>query len=346
MNLLSVVDAGGRLPAPVDVFALATAGVVTFATCWPLRRLAVRFDILDRPGRHKSHAKPVPYLGGVAIWMGTLGALAFFDLHQTWIPTLFAVLVALGIADDLLSIGVASRVFVQVALAVAAAGLGAVWHITDSTALNAIVSVVWIVAITNSLNLLDNMDGLASTVGATGLLVVAFIDPGQATFQLALAGALIGFLFVNMPPARMYMGDAGSLMVGFGLAVATISAANHARGLHSLVLIVGPVAVAVFDTALVIASRIRTGRPIQLGGRDHFSHRLQLQGWSPELVLCASAGAAAAAGFAAYLASSYPETTAWLALPLVAAGASAWWWLLKIDPYANEKPAVVEAVSA
>jgi UDP-GlcNAc:undecaprenyl-phosphate/decaprenyl-phosphate GlcNAc-1-phosphate transferase len=346
MDWLWTARTGGRFPPPVDVVALATAAAITFAACWPLRQLALHFEILDRPGRHKAHAKPVPYLGGVAIWMGALGALAVFDLHQTWIPALFAVLVALGIADDLLTIGVASRLFVQVSLAVAAVGLGAVWHITDSTALNAIVSVVWIVGLTNSLNLLDNMDGLASTVGATGLLVVAFIDPGQTTFQLALAGALIGFLFVNMPPARMYMGDAGSLMVGFGLAVATISAANHARGLHSLVLIVGPVAVAVFDTMLVITSRIMSGRPIQLGGRDHFSHRLQLQGWSPELVLAASAGAAAAAGFAAYLASTYPVTTAWLALPLAAACASAWWWLLKIDPYANERPAVVDAFSA
>jgi UDP-GlcNAc:undecaprenyl-phosphate GlcNAc-1-phosphate transferase len=334
------------LPDPVHLVALAVAAAIAFTACWPLRHLAFRFEILDRPGAHKSHAKPVPYLGGVAIWMGTLGALAVFDIHQTWIPALFAVLVALGIADDLLNIGVASRLFVQIALAVAAVGLGAAWHITNSTALNAIVSVVWIVGLTNSLNLLDNLDGLASTVAATGLLVVAFIDPSRATYELALVGALIGFLFVNMPPARMYMGDAGSLMVGFGLAVATISGANHARGLHSLVLLVGPAAVAVFDTALVIASRIMSGRPIQLGGRDHFSHRLRLQGWSPELVLAASAGAAAAAGFAAYLASSYPGTTAWLALPLVAAGASAWWWLLKIDPYGAERPVVVDAVSA
>jgi UDP-GlcNAc:undecaprenyl-phosphate GlcNAc-1-phosphate transferase len=144
----------------------------------------------------------------------------------------------------------------------------------------------------------------------------------------------------------MYMGDAGSLMVGFGLAVATISGANHARGLHSLVLLVGPVAVAVFDTVLVIVSRIRSGRPIQLGGRDHFSHRLQLQGWSRELVLGASAVAAAASGFAAYLASTYPGTTAWLALPLVVAGGAAWWWLLKVDPYAEQRPAVVEPMSA
>ena len=77
------------------------------------------------------------------------------------------------------------------------------------------------------------------------------------------------------------MGDAGSLMLGFGVAVGTISAANSTHGLHSFVILAFPVALALFDTSLVIVSRLTTGRPVQLGGQDHFSHRLRLLGWSP-----------------------------------------------------------------
>lgn len=342
-----VAPAGGSPHGPglTEVLTLLVAAAVTLMACWPLRRLALKFGILDRPGLHKSHWRPVPYLGGVAIWAGAVSAQALFHAGSRMV-ILLTIVLALGIADDLFNVRVAWKLVTQFSVALAAIGLGSVWRITDSPVLNAMVSVVWIVGLTNSFNLLDNMDGLAATVAATGLLVLTVVNPAHAPFTLALAGGLIGFLVLNWPPARMFMGDAGSLMIGFGLALATISAANQAHGLHSLVVMVGPVAVAVFDTALVIVSRLVTGRPIQLGGRDHFSHRLQLQGWSRRQILAASAGAAAFCGLATYLANSYPDATAWLALPFIAVGGVVWMWLLSFDPYVLEKPVVVEGTGA
>jgi UDP-GlcNAc:undecaprenyl-phosphate GlcNAc-1-phosphate transferase len=231
-------------------------------------------------------------------------------------------------------------------VAVATVALGLSWQVTDSALLNATVSVVWIVGLTNAFNLLDNMDGLASTVAVPGLLALAVIDPAGAPLTLALAGAAVGFLVVNWPPARMFMGDAGSLMIGFALALMTMAAANHARGAHSAVLIAGPVLVAVFDTVLVIVSRLLSGRPIQLGGRDHFSHRLRLRGWSHRQVLAGSGIAACLGGLATCLSSTYPGASAWVALPLVLGGGAIWFWLLRIDPYGWEQPLFAEVSGA
>src|SRR5260370_7735743 len=107
---------------------------------------------------------------------------------------------------------------------------------------------------------------------------------------LPLAGAAIGFLIINRPYAKMYMGDTGSLMLGFGVAIGSIWAANSTHGLHSFVILSFPVAIAVFDTSLVIVSRLTTGRPVQLGGQDHFSHRLRLLGLSPSVTLAVTSG--------------------------------------------------------
>jgi UDP-GlcNAc:undecaprenyl-phosphate/decaprenyl-phosphate GlcNAc-1-phosphate transferase len=339
--------AAASLPASLlDMLPLLlTAAGLTVVACWPLRAIALRFGVLDRPAQRKSHPEPTPYLGGVGIWLGTLAALTLFR-SETRRPSLLAAAVALGVADDLLGISVSRKLIAETALAGFAVALGVAWQVTDSPLLNGAVSLLWIVGLTNAFNLLDNMDGLAATVAAPGLMVLAVIDPADAPFTLALAGAVVGFLTLNWPPATMFMGDAGSLMIGFGLGLATIAAANHAHGLHSLVFMVGPVLVALFDTLLVIVSRLLSGRPIQLGGTDHFSHRLRLQGWSRRQVLAGSAITATLGGVATYLAATYPVAIAWLAVPLLVAGAAAWFWLLKVDPYGWEKPVVAEVSSA
>jgi UDP-GlcNAc:undecaprenyl-phosphate GlcNAc-1-phosphate transferase len=321
------------------------AAAITVVACWPLRVAALRFGMLDRPAGRKSHRTPMPYLGGVGIWAGTLTALSLFR-GEVRRPVLLTAVLALGVADDLLGISVSAKLVGEFAVAVATVALGLSWHVTDSALLNATVSAVWIVGLTNAFNLLDNMDGLASTVAVPGLLALAVIDPSGAPLTLALAGAAVGFLVVNWPPARMFMGDAGSLMIGFALALTTMSAANHARGAHSALLIAGPVLVAVFDTLLVIVSRLLSGRPIQLGGRDHFSHRLRLRGWSYRQVLAGSGIAAFLGGLATCLSSTYPAAGAWVALPLLLGGGAIWFWLLRIDPYGWEQPAVAEVSSA
>ena len=299
---------------------------------------------MDRPGPRKAHRQPIPYLGGAALLLGLVAATALGR------PSLFAVLVllalvtALGVFDDLWHAAVTTKLAIEGSVAVAAVMLGFSWHITDSWILNAGLSVLWLVGLTNSFNLLDNMDGLTSTVAVVALVGVAFIRPGTAELALPLAGCLLAFLLINLPPARMFLGDAGSLTVGFAMGLVTIGAPNSAHGLHSLLLLVFPVALALFDTSLVIVSRLREGLPIQLGGRDHFSHRLQLLGWTERQVLAAALVATAAGVLAAFLAGQYPLAVAWLGVPIAVLFLLGWVRLLAVDPYrraAGARPEVV-----
>jgi UDP-N-acetylmuramyl pentapeptide phosphotransferase/UDP-N-acetylglucosamine-1-phosphate transferase len=318
------------------------AFVVTLATLLPLRRIALGFKIMDVPGPRKAHKEPVPYLGGVAILIGA-GVSVLLLRPDLWPALLMLVYVmALGLVDDLKYLPVWLKLVGEIAVAVVAVRLGFSWHITDSTELNAAFSVLWIVGLTNSFNLLDNMDGLSSTAAACSLVMIAALVPATAGLALPLAGGAIGFLVINRPRARMYMGDAGSLMLGFGVAIGTISAANSTRGLHSFVILSFPVALALFDTSLVIVSRLMTGRPVQLGGTDHFSHRLRRLGWSPYVILAVTVWASSIAWACAALALLYPLTEAWLAVPIALAFVAAWAALLQIDPYASAVQPKVE----
>lgn len=324
-------------------FALATA--ITLMAAIPIRWIAIRYGILDRPRAHKTHSDPVPYLGGLAIWLGMIVSLAVISPSHRGIAALLTVILLLGLIDDVFGASVTSKLVIEIGLAIAVVGLGFVWHITDSYLLNAGISLLWIVGLTNAFNLLDNMDGLTSTVAVAGLVGIAILYGGIGYFALPMAGALLGFLYWNRPPARMFMGDAGSLMVGFSLAVATIDTANTRMGLHSLALLTGPVVVALFDTSLVMVSRFLARLPVQAGGRDHFSHRLQMIGWSRPKILAAALLGAALGDAAAVLATSYPHPEAWLAVPIAAAGATAWVWLLRMNPY-SAQVRVLETASA
>ncbi len=318
------------------------AFAVTLATLLPLRRIALGFKIMDVPGPRKAHKEPVPYLGGVAILIGA--GVAILALRPDLWPVLLMLVyvMALGLVDDLKYLPVWLKLGGEVAIAVVAVRLGFSWHITDSSELNGAFSVLWIVGLTNSFNLLDNMDGLSSTAAACSLVMIAALAPSTAGLALPLAAGALGFLVINRPRARMYMGDAGSLMLGFGVAVGTILAANSTRGLHSFVILSFPVALALFDTSLVIVSRLMTGRPVQLGGQDHFSHRLRLVGWSPYVILGATIWGSSIAWACAALALLYPLAEAWLAVPIALAFVVAWGVLLRVDPYAASNQSRIE----
>jgi UDP-GlcNAc:undecaprenyl-phosphate GlcNAc-1-phosphate transferase len=308
---------------------------VTLIAIWPLRWLALRFRIMDKPGPRKSHKDPVPYLGGLAILAGVGTAIFLLNIRLRTALVLLAFVALLGLIDDIRYLPVWVKLCGEIIIASTAVALGFSWHITDSVAINDGLSVLWIVGLTNSFNLLDNMDGLASTVAAGSLVALTLLVPGWGILALPLAGGALAFLLINRPPAKMYMGDAGSLMLGFGVALTTIGAANHSVGLHSMVILAFPVAVALLDTSLVIVSRLATGRPVQLGGQDHFSHRLRLIGWSRYQVLGAAVVASVAAWAGAALAERYPVAEAFLAVPLGLAFLGAWVGLLRVDPYTS-----------
>jgi UDP-GlcNAc:undecaprenyl-phosphate GlcNAc-1-phosphate transferase len=260
------------------------------------------------------------------------GQIAFHV--ELWpVVCLLGFVAMIGLVDDMRYLSIGTKLAGEVVIASIAVVLGFSWHLTDSSAINSGVSVLWMVGLMNSINLLDNADGLASSSVACSLAAIVLLAPPSAAIAVPLAGAAIGFLFFNRPPARMYMGDSGSLMLGLGVGMSSISASNTTHGLHSLVILAFPVAVALFDTSLVIVSRLTTSRPIQLGGQDHFSHRLKLLGWSPYQVIAAAVGGSIAGWSLAILALRYPRPETWLAIPIGVALLSAWVRLLQVDPY-------------
>ncbi|MFF4348682.1 MraY family glycosyltransferase [Streptomyces sp. NPDC001530] len=252
----------------------------------PLRRFALRYGITDRPNGHKGHARPTPYLGGIAVAVVTLAAGAVTavagDSGNPCLAVLLggaAIMTVLGLIDDLRPLGPALRLGVEAAAASVVVLVGG--HPTVfGGAFDAALAVVWIVFITNAFNLLDNMDGAASSLCAVigGFLCwYAWLSgqTGLGVVLAALSGACLGFLFHNWHPARIFLGDSGSLFIGFTLASAAVVLHQDAAGLSVPAGLLATTFVATVDTALVMLSRYREARPLLQGGQDHASHRLR-----------------------------------------------------------------------
>lgn len=254
------------------------------------RRLALRLDIVDRPGGRKIHGEPTPLLGGVAIAAAAVaGVVAAGRLDPLLERILLAGggIVLLGAYDDKHPSAPGLRWWLRLlfeaclAILVLDAGVRVTflhpWVVLPA-------SLLWILAISNAFNLLDNMNGLSAGVAAIAAMTFAVltaryveIGPEQlpaATLAAALAGACLGFLPANFR-SRIFMGDAGSLFVGFVLAcLAVLGSWRSPTVPTSLVIPILILAYPIFDTILVICLRIRHGRSPVVGGRDHSSHRL------------------------------------------------------------------------
>jgi UDP-GlcNAc:undecaprenyl-phosphate GlcNAc-1-phosphate transferase len=302
------------------IFVVAT--VVVFLVTPLAIRAAIRFRLLDAPLGYKAHTRVTPYLGGAAIMAGiVVAALALSGptpgiwLNHGWAVIACAlVLLALGTADDRGSLPVVLRVAVEASLAVALYYLGHGWEIFHVGALNLALTIVWVVGVINAFNLMDNMDGAAASVAgvsALGAGVLALIS-GKYTWAplcFATAGACAGFLPYNLArPARIFMGDGGSLPVGLLIAALTMSVVRGGYPLGSSGVVVAAllVALVILDTTLVTYSRTRGRRPVFSGGRDHLTHRVVDRLGSPQavagalaltqLLVCAVAIAVARAG--------------------------------------------------
>lgn len=275
--------------------ALSFPFVVTLLMTPIAGKLAHRWDILDHPSQERHHAQVTPYLGGVAVGLGVLVVGSFMATASSsgqLVTILFGAtaMFVVGILDDRRDIGPILKLGVEFA---AAAGLwlvGVRVTLFNIDAINALVTVLWIVGITNAVNLLDNMDGLASGFSAiaSGTLFAIAAWRGDylvASFALSITGASLGFLRHNFPPARIFLGDAGSLMLGFFLASLTLKLDLVGKtGVVRTLVPVMILGVPVFDTALVVITRISERRPVYIGGIDHSSHRLSHQGLSPKYV--------------------------------------------------------------
>ena len=307
-------------------------------------RVARRYGILDQPEGHKLHELATPYLGGLAVAAGLAGvglAAAGASGQLGVVIAGAAVLTGLGFFDDWRTVGPVTKLVVEVGagLALWFSGIGA--GLFGNEVLDAALTVLWVVAVVNALNLTDNMDGLASglaAISAAGFFVIA-ADEGfllVASLAAATCGAALGFLRHNFPPAKIFLGDAGSLLFGFllaalGLKLDLIGHDGWVRSSIPLLLL----AVPLFDMVLVVIARVRDGRPVYLGGTDHSSHRLLQRGLRPRSV----ALTAYAVQAASVIAAVSLHTSGWgvvaaagvtiLALALVALG-----FLLRSAPLA------------
>ncbi len=266
-----------------------------------LRKIAFRYSVLDRPNqRHKTHQESIPYLGGLAIVIPVLllvfsGPLLFIEnsdyLLRSILILLPAVLLALvGLYDDIKNLSALSRFFVQSIIAVSAtlylSKLGYSVSISSNEIGNLLLSIFWLVGITNAFNFFDNLDG-----GATGITFVASLTlfllallGGQyliSSISLALAGASLGFLWWNRNPARIYLGDSGALFIGFILAISLLQFEPNVESRVASVLIpVFILALPIIDTSVAVVSRTLRGVSIFQGGKDHLSHRLIFLGFN------------------------------------------------------------------
>ena len=269
---------------------LASALVMAVGATPLVRRAALRLGVIDRPNYRKIHVDPIPLLGGIAIYLAFIAAVLVFG-NRYRLNELVGILVGaslvsfLGVWDDRRSLNpflkLAGQFFAASILVMSGVYIGTFpWE-----PVNIAVTLAWVVVVTNSLNLLDNMDGLSGGVGAVAAIFFLLLAAMNGQYLVgilsaALVGASLGFLAYNFNPASIFMGDAGSLFLGFVLAAVGIKL-RFPEGLQIVtwmvpVLILG---LPLFDTTLVIVSRLRRGwNPLTTPGKDHVSHRLVAMG--------------------------------------------------------------------
>ncbi len=270
----------------------ASALVLAIGATPIARHIALRLGVIDQPNARKIHINPIPLLGGVAIYGSFIAAVLLFG-NRYRLNELVSILVGaslmsfLGIWDDRRGLHPLFKLLGQFLAASILILTGVRIGTFSWEALNIALTLGWVVVITNSLNLLDNMDGLSGGIGATAaiffLLLAAMNDQYLVgALSAALVGACLGFLVYNFNPASIFMGDAGALFLGFILAAVGIKL-RFPEGIEIVtwmvpVLILG---LPLFDTALVIISRLRRGfNPLTTPGRDHTSHRLVAMGYT------------------------------------------------------------------
>ncbi|MCB2187104.1 MAG: hypothetical protein KQJ78_11845 [Deltaproteobacteria bacterium] len=253
--------------------------------------LARRHGWVVEPREDRWHRKPTAVFGGVGIYLAFTSALLVLgwplNPHEWALLACGTAMFLLGLADDILDLKPQVKFLGQVLIATVAVVLGIRLEIIPWPWLSVLFTVFWLVGVTNALNILDNMDGLSSGVtfvAGTALALAGWLA-GQTHTGMAgamLAGASLGFFFYNFNPAKIFMGDCGSLFLGFILAATTVMGVKGGAGhlFLSLILPLGALVVPIFDTTLVSFQRTSHGRSIAQGGRDHTSHRLVFLGLS------------------------------------------------------------------
>ncbi|WP_276501048.1 glycosyltransferase family 4 protein [Terrimonas pollutisoli] len=283
---------------------LISAFVITLLTIPPIIHLINRYKLYDHPNDRKEHLEPVPTMGGIAIVAGMVTALLLWfpfkhDIRQICFFFSIVTLFGLGIMDDLKDLSAKYKFIIQIALATLIAvsgirinsfgGLFGIYELPLSAQYT--FTILAIVGITNAFNLIDGIDGLAGGLSFMSLVTLGLFltisgDTSTALIAFALAGGILGFLYFNFNPARIFMGDTGSLVIGFVIAVLCIQLMRINILLpqpvlsHAPMFVLGLVLIPVFDTIRVFASRIWKGKSPFVADKTHIHHLLTNQGFS------------------------------------------------------------------
>lgn len=308
------------------------------------RRLALATGVVDVPSHRKVHSEPIPLLGGAAIYGAFVIALLLFggraEIRQTIGIILGATSVSIiGMIDDAYGVRPSLKLLGQIAAAGIVVISGLRVHLVPWESVNIILTLFWFAAISNALNLLDNMDGLSggiAAVAAAHFLLLAALN-GQylvGVLSAALLGACIGFLRYNFNPASIFMGDTGALFIGFVLAAVGVKL--RFTNTYVVTWMIPPVVllVPIFDTSLVIVSRLRRGKnPFTTPGKDHLSHRLVALGFTRREAVLLCWLIASSAGMIAVFLTQAPIQGAYLIVSLLLiSGLYAIWWFERHCP--------------
>ncbi|MFQ5767603.1 MAG: MraY family glycosyltransferase [Acidobacteriota bacterium] len=351
-SLLALVVTYGTPAAGLARLALGAglAMVLTGHLTPVLAKAALRFGIVDRPdGVLKRHGRPVPYLGGLALGLAFLVSLSLlfrYDQRMMGILLAGAVALLLGLVDDLGSLSWQVK-FAGQGLAVLVLLKSGVFVSISILPLwaNLTLSILWLLALTNAMNLIDISDGLAPGVAlfaSAGFLITALFSgaPLLAILAATLFGALAGFAPFNFPPARIYLGDAGSMFLGLtlgGISLAGSYTSASPWGLATPVLIL---AVPIFDTVYVVLMRLGRGTNPFLGSPDHLAVRLRHHGWPAGRIALAGSLATVVTSAAGILLLLVPSSVALKIVGCVVVGwGAAGFWLWGVDVHTGREAA-------
>ena len=322
--------------------SIVLAFLLSFAMTPIVKNFAMKVGAIDVPtDERRMHRQPIPRLGGLAIFIGfLLSVVLFADLTKQVQGILVGAIIvaALGAVDDLISLKPIAKLLGQSVAAVVAISHGVIIHLFTNPnifsadpywelgVLSIPVTVIWIVAITNAVNLIDGLDGLAcgvSTISSLSMLVIALVlgEGDVAIFLAALAGGCVGFLPYNLNPAKIFMGDTGSTFLGFVLAVVSIQGMFKMYSVISFVVPFLMLGLPIFDTAFAFIRRIAKGQSPMRPDRSHVHHRLIDMGFSQKQAVAVLYVISAILGLSAVvLTTSGPIKAMLLLLALCAAG--------------------------
>lgn len=259
-------------------------------------KLAVKIGAIDKPNKRKVHQKPMPRLGGLAIFIGVVGgyfAAGLYNEKVTAISLGAVLIILLGILDDKYELSAKIKFVGQlfVACLIVASGLTidllTIPYIGDFELgiWSYPITVLWIVGITNAINLIDGLDGLSAGISGIGITTIAILAGLNGkmlifTISLILLGSIIGFLFYNFHPAKIFMGDTGALFLGYSISILSLLGLYKSVTLFSFLVPIIILGVPIFDTTFAIIRRIVNKKPISAPDKSHLHHRLLALGLS------------------------------------------------------------------